>query len=251
MQVNDTKKNVFSRFASVVLVSSFLALGACAQNSDDMALPDDTTQEQIVPNDESTTAQPEADASANLTATQREGVLSKYNYVDPTRIVPTKALADTLVYFDANKSKFKNQDYVAVINFSSSSKQKRFFIINMKTGSVWAIHVAHGTGSDKNHDGIAEKFSNTSGAHASSLGYYRTAETYYGGKGYSLRLDGLSSTNSRARSRAVVIHAAKYVQDKDVKQGRSWGCPAVSVANNKTVINLLKGGALINAVLTK
>ncbi|MCP5916770.1 murein L,D-transpeptidase catalytic domain family protein, partial [Klebsiella pneumoniae] len=75
----------------------------------------------------------------------------------------------------------------------------RFFIVDMNSGSVWPLHVAHGKGSDSNHDGYAEKFSNTSGSNASSLGYYITAETYNGSNGYSLRLDGMSSTNSNAR----------------------------------------------------
>lgn len=250
MLVNDTKKSNLSRFSAALLITSLLTLGACAQ-SNDIALPDDTTQEQVVPNDETTMAQPEADASANLSASQREGVLAKYNYVDPNRLVPTKALAEALVYFNENKSKFSNQDYIAVINFGASSKQKRFFIINMQSGAVWPIHVAHGAGSDSDRDGFAEKFSNTSGAHASSLGYYRTGTTYTGGKGLSLHLDGLSSTNSRARSRSVVIHGASYVQDRDVIQGRSWGCPAVSWANRDAVIKYLKNGAMIYATVVK
>src|SRR5690606_28831407 len=113
------------------------------------------------------------------------------------------------------------------------SNKKRLHVINMSTGAGWSLHVAHGKGSDKNHDAYAERFSNTSGSNASSLGAYLTAETYSGSNGYSLRLDGLSTTNSNARRRAVVVHGASYVKDSNVKQGRSWGCPAVSKANNR------------------
>ncbi|KHD87388.1 MAG: hypothetical protein OM95_14755 [Bdellovibrio sp. ArHS] len=231
------------------MVASFMILAACAGNGggDTAALPDDTTEEQIVGNPGASASVPR-DASESLSDSQREGILQKYNYVDPTRMVRTEALAKALVYFDANKNNLKNQDFVSVIDFGKNSSEARFYIVSMKTGAVWAIRVAHGKGSDANHDGFAEKFSNTSGAHASSIGFYRTAETYQGGHGLSLRLDGLSTTNSNARARAVVIHGADYVQDTNIKQGRSWGCPAVSMQNLKNVVNYLKGGSLIYAV---
>ena len=88
------------------------------------------------------------------------------------------------------------------------------------------------------------------GSNASSLGYYMTAETYTGSHGYSLRLDGLSSTNSKVRSRAIVVHGADYVEEAAVIQGRSWGCPAVAMANRTTVINMIKGGSIIYAGLS-
>lgn len=178
---------------------------------------------------------------------EREEILKLYDYVDPNRIVPDKHLEEAILYYHKNKSKLKNSSVLSVIDFGQSSSQKRFYIINMTTGTVWNIHVSHGKGSDSDHDGYAEKFSNTSGSNASSLGFYLTAETYEGSNGYSLRLDGLSSTNSNARARAVVVHGASYVQDSAVIQGRSWGCPAVSTANRTKVINLIKGGSLIYA----
>ncbi|MNS88942.1 hypothetical protein D3C72_1229360 [compost metagenome] len=134
---------------------------------------------------------------------------------------------------------------MTIIDYSLKSTKKRFFIVDMKKGSVQALHVAHGKGSDSNHDGYAEKFSNVEGSNATSLGFYFTAETYNGSNGYSLKLDGLSTTNSRARERAIVIHGASYVQEKDVIQGRSWGCPALDNAYAKTIINQLKAGTLV------
>ena len=50
------------------------------------------------------------------------------------------------------------------------------------------------------------------GSRQSSLGLFRTADTYVGQNGYSLRLDGLEpGFNSQARARAIVMHGAKYV----------------------------------------
>jgi len=234
------------------LVFSFTACGNSFSNPDQTVLNDDPTTEQPG----NSTAGEGDTTDKNLVELtppsenqgDKEVTLSKYDYLDPNHIVPSKALADAVAYFEANQSKIGNKNYIAVINFSQSSKEKRFYIIDMKTGKVMAIHVAHGKGSDPDHDGYATKFSNLSGSNASSLGFYTTAETYSGSHGLSLKLDGRSSTNSNARSRAIVIHGADYVSESSVIQGRSWGCPAVTMSLRTQVINMLKGGALINAV---
>jgi hypothetical protein len=181
------------------------------------------------------------------TPSDTDQVLAKYDYIDPNHEIRTEILKNAILYFDAHKSDFPNNQVISVLDFKLNSSQKRWHFINMQTGTVWSIRVAHGKGSDPDHDGFAQTFSNISGSDASSLGVYRTAETYQGGHGYSLRLDGLSSTNSNVRAREIVVHGADYVQDKDVIQGRSWGCPAVSMANYKTVIDLIKSGSMIYA----
>lgn len=243
--------NFFVRFSKLVVISSLFSLLACNGNGDYTKLPDDPDTEQAVQGTDQTevdnTAEVEDKNNVVLSESAQAGILAKYDHLDPQHVVPTSALAKALTYYDANKSTFKNKNYISLIDFSKSSRNKRFFIIDMNSGSVWAITVAHGKGSDSNHDGFAERFSNVSGSNASSLGYYKTAETYTGSNGYSLKLDGLSSTNSRARARAIVIHGASYVKDASVIQGRSWGCPAVSMANRTKVINALKGGSLIYA----
>jgi len=220
------KKNFFL-FASLKISTAifFFGLVACARGGS-QSLPTQTPEE-----------------TANI--------LAKYDYVDPQHLVPTQALSEALIYFDAHASSIANKNYLSVINFAQNSREKRFYIINMSTGAVWAIHVAHGKGSDPNYTGNATRFSNSSGSDMSSLGYYRTAETYDGEHGLSLRLDGLSSTNSNARDRAIVIHAATYVQESGIVQGRSWGCPAVSPSVKDTVINLLKGGSIIYGAYDK
>lgn len=194
---------------------------------------------------------PKFEVPAEMSAFEEDNILNNYANLDPQRIVPTNLLKKAVLFYNANSSKLANKRVLAVIDFSRPSSEKRLFIVNMQTGNVLAFHVAHGKGSDRNGDGIAERFSNSSGSNASSLGYYMAAETYYGKHGLSLRLDGLSSTNSNARRRAVVIHGATYVKDKNIRQGRSWGCPAISMANRDKVINLLKNGALIYADLAK
>ena len=74
-----------------------------------------------------------------------------------------------------------------------------------------------------------------------------TGETYDGKHGNSLRLDGVSPTNSNARARAVVMHGADYVSEGRSKQGRSWGCLALPSPDKDAVIAKLKGGSVIYA----
>lgn len=169
--------------------------------------------------------------------------------LDPKGLIPKSLLNKAVAYYQTNASLLGNNQYLGVINFAAKSTQRRFFIVNMQTGAVLALHTAHGAGSDRNKDGFADQFGNTNDSNMSSLGFYKTAEVYSGAHGRSLRLDGLSSSNSNARARAIVIHGADYVKDANVVQGRSWGCPAVSMGARDRVVNLLKGGALIYAGL--
>ncbi|MDQ7774289.1 MAG: murein L,D-transpeptidase catalytic domain family protein [Elusimicrobiales bacterium] len=159
--------------------------------------------------------------------------------------VPQDLMRKAQDYFLANSGRITNKDFMGIIDFSQHSSRPRFYILGMRDGSVKAIRVAHGRGSDPDHDGFATVFSNTPNSNASSLGFYLTGETYIGKHGKSMRLHGLSSTNSNALSRAVVIHEASYVQEANVKQGRSFGCPAVAASEIADVISSLRGGALI------
>lgn len=177
----------------------------------------------------------------------RQISLKAYDHVDPKGIVPDKPLRQALTYFEKYKSRFPNKEYMVVIDFTKHSSRDRFFLINLKTGNVETYVTSHGKGSDPNNTGYAKKFSNTSGSKATSLGFYRTAGTYYGDNGRSMRLDGLSSTNSNARSRAIVVHGASYVSESSRRAGRSWGCPALDNGVRDRVIDRIKNGALLYA----
>lgn len=175
-----------------------------------------------------------------------EPVNSNYSHLDPEGLVPKNLLAKTLEYFDYNKSKIKNKNYIVVIDFKQHNSKERFYIIDMQSGHVEKYLTAHGKNSDPDYDGYATTFSNDPGSQMSSVGFYLTAETYQGSHGLSLVLDGLSSTNSNARSRSIVIHGASYVTP-GAKIGRSWGCPALDLRYYIEVINQIKGGTLIYA----
>lgn len=175
------------------------------------------------------------------------GVRADAAAIDPGHVVPAKLLQPALAYYQANAARITNKDWLTVVDFSRNSAQARMFLIDMKSGKVQALHVAHGSGSDPRGTGTPTVFSNADGSNCSSLGFYLTAETYDGKHGYSCRLDGLSETNSHVRARSVVIHGADYVHETDSKQGRSWGCLAVSMTLRTSVIDRLKGGSLIYA----
>lgn len=240
--------NKLNGWRFLLAAATTLSLAACAPGQS--VLPDDPENEPTNGSlEQPAPSVPQADEPTPA-AGDSTSILAKYDHLDPNRQVPTDLLKKAVLYYDQNYSKIANKTYLSVIDFKKKSSLPRFFIINMNTGAVWAIRTAHGKNSDLNHDGYADSFSNTSGSNQSSLGIYRAAETYSGSHGLSLRLDGLSSTNSNARARAIVIHGADYVQESNVIQGRSWGCPAVSMGNRTEVINRLKGGSIIYAGLS-
>lgn len=137
---------------------------------------------------------------------------------------------------------------LAVIDYSMPSTEKRLWVFDLASGDVvFNEHVAHGQGSGGN---MTTAFSNNDGSHQTSLGLFRTAETYHGGNGYSMRMDGLDAGfNDNARDRLIVMHGADYVNPSATaslgRLGRSWGCPAVRRAVAQDMIDLLKGGNLL------
>ncbi|MDX6188820.1 murein L,D-transpeptidase catalytic domain family protein [Flavobacterium sp. Fl-318] len=141
-------------------------------------------------------------------------------------------------------------NYWAVVDFNKPSSEKRFFIFNLKNKNYKSYLVAHGKNSGESY---ARNFSNVIGSNQSSLGIYKTAETYNGEHGLSLRLDGQEAVNSNVRARAIVIHKADYVVPNykgTSRAGRSEGCLAVNPADIDEVIANLKNGSYIIAWTT-
>jgi hypothetical protein len=139
---------------------------------------------------------------------------------------------------------------LAVIDYSRPSTEPRLWVFDLReTRLLYTEHVAHGRNSGEN---LAVSFSNRESSHQSSLGLFATAETYFGGNGYSLRMDGLEpGVNDLARARAIVMHGAPYVDPNAARRqgrlGRSFGCPAVRSAVAVPMIDTLKQGQLIFA----
>ena len=144
-----------------------------------------------------------------------------------------------------------DNDVFSVIDFSLPSTARRLWVFDLATGAVLVNdRVSHGSGSNSDDDpSRADTFSNTPGSLMSSLGLSRTAETYDGSNGYSLRLDGLEPSNDEMRDRAIVVHGAAYAEDEFVDDngylGRSSGCPAVAMSRSADLIDLIKEGSLL------
>lgn len=146
--------------------------------------------------------------------------------------------------------KVDNPKTLTVIDYSRPSSQERLWVIDLTTRELmYEELVAHGQGSG---GATATMFSNEPETHRTSLGLFKTADTYVGKNGYSLRLDGLDQgINDRARERAIVMHGAPYVSEQFVRAtgrlGRSWGCPAIRNDIAKEMIDRVKGGGLVFA----
>ncbi|MCA8900657.1 MAG: murein L,D-transpeptidase catalytic domain family protein [Hyphomonas sp.] len=168
--------------------------------------------------------------------------------LDPDHLIRPDLLGRAL---DALKSHKDEADptRLVVVDYARRSSEARAYLVNLETGGVDAFLAAHGRGSDPDHDGYLDNFSDVPGSSASPEGAYLTAEEYWGKHGRSLRLDGISDTNANARDRAIVIHAAAYAEPEWLirygKLGRSNGCIVFSEADLGTFLQDVPEGTLV------
>jgi len=144
-----------------------------------------------------------------------------------------------------------HRDVAAIADFGTHSALPRFHFANLENGTVESFRVAHGQGSDHEHDGWLKSFSNVNGSNATSRGAYVTWEWYQGKYGTSVRLGGLDQDNSAALDRAIVLHPAEYARAEQIdrfgKLGRSNGCFAMSPVDFPEALLRVSGGRLIYA----
>lgn len=144
-----------------------------------------------------------------------------------------------------------HRDVVGVVDFGLRSSDPRLHMVDLERGTVDSYHCAHGVGSDPEHDGWLNWFSNVHESWCSSRGAYMTFGWYTGQFGTSMRLEGREPTNSNALDRAIVMHRAAYCEPAHLakygKLGRSNGCFAMSDADFKIALLRLSGGRLLYA----
>jgi hypothetical protein len=139
---------------------------------------------------------------------------------------------------------------LTLIDYAKPSTEPRLWVLDLERGRVlYEERVAHGRNSGED---LATSFSNVPESKQSSLGVFKTAGTYTGQHGLSLRLIGLEAgINDQAMDRAIVMHGADYVSTRFIRKqgrlGRSWGCPAVRREVARPLVRLLRGGSLIFA----
>jgi len=139
---------------------------------------------------------------------------------------------------------------MTVIDYSLPSTVKRMWVLDLTTRRLLFNElVAHGRNSGED---LARSFSNDEGSLKTSLGAFVTGATYIGRNGYSLRLRGMEpGVNDRAEARTIVLHGAPYVGEEFARRqgrlGRSYGCPAVSPAIARPLIDVIKHRTLLYA----
>jgi hypothetical protein len=142
-------------------------------------------------------------------------------------------------------------DIVGVADFALPSSLPRLHFANLERGEVRSFLVAHGKGSDPEHDGFLKVFSNQINSLATSRGAFITYEWYRGKYGTSIRLGGIDPDNNHALDRAIVMHPAWYANpdmlEKWGKLGRSDGCFAMAEADFNEALWHLSGGRLLYA----
>ena len=149
-------------------------------------------------------------------------------------------------HYMMSKKLISKADILSICDFSQSSRRKRLYIIDLESMKLLInTHVAHGRNSGSEY---AKSFSNSHESHKSSLGFYVTRNTYWGGHGLALEIDGLErGINDKANQRKIVVHGSEYVGDRFLRSnpfnGRSFGCPAVPSKVTAKVINTIKNGS--------
>ena len=137
---------------------------------------------------------------------------------------------------------------LTIVDFSQPSTHKRLYVVDLaKKKLLFNTYVAHG---QKSGGLVANEFSNTQSSFQTSLGFYKTLNTYMGKHGLSLQLKGLEKGfNDNVYDRNIVLHGADYACEEFIRKngrlGRSQGCPAVPYAESKGIIQAVKGGSCL------
>lgn len=170
---------------------------------------------------------------------------------DLAQLLPQAATQQILAQLQHNA-----QPRFAVVDYARRSSEPRLMLFDRRSQQLLASYrVAHGQGSDADHDCHAEHFADDDDSHASSLGTFRTGASYLSqapGHGLSLRLEGLSASNRNAERRAIVLHGNSYMEEDFIRRhgvaGRSHGCLVLAGADRDQVISALPSGSLIFAI---
>lgn len=167
--------------------------------------------------------------------------------------ISAKALQNTIAFLKANQARLEktlqNRNYVVINDFTLDSTNKRMIVLNLKTKKVDRYLVSHGHGGLPN-SAMAPAFSNKSETNLTPTGFLVMKEEAYKEKSqipHRIAMDGLESSNSNARSRAIIFHGGPVSEDEVRKHGllgTSKGCPQVSRSDYEALKGKLQGGVL-------
>ncbi len=205
-------------------------------------------------------AAPAAEARWRPSPVWRHGVK-----LDRHGLIPRPLLRAALESLRTHRGQVANLRRIAVADLARRSDEPRFYLLNLRDGSVRNLVTTHGKGSDPDQTGRAVRVSNAVGSLASSTGAYVTGDQYDSTTHLSraVRLDGLDPTNSNARCRCIVIHQANRADGRNYasaawisahvgadghgQAGRSDGCFAFSGEDYPYVLARMIPGTFIYA----
>ncbi|MCW1430207.1 murein L,D-transpeptidase catalytic domain family protein [Novosphingobium sp. JCM 18896] len=193
-------------------------------------------------------------SSAMFTAprqTAERAVATKAVAARPIGALDPQLLRRALGALDRHSSAVRRRDRLAIVDFTAPSSERRLHLVDLAAGKSSGYLVAHGSGSDPDHTGFLQNFSNRIDSNASSEGAFVTADYYVGKHGRSQRLLGLDETNCNALTRSIVVHGAWYANADMIpahgKLGRSQGCFAVGERELSRVFDFLGEERMIYA----
>lgn len=205
----------------------------------------------------STTAEPTAqtttaETKVSTNTSPANWIAEKTTFIEKqaSNLSPNVLKVALTAYIKAREKGIDNKQILTVIDYSKPSNQRRMWVIDLKNTKVLMnTWVAHGKNSGELN---ATSFSNASHSLKSSLGVFVTTDSYSGGHGYSLRVQGLErGINDNAYNRTVVFHSAAYAGGDVAKSrgrlGRSWGCMAVGQNVIKPLVDTIKHNTVVVA----
>ncbi|MCK5854954.1 MAG: murein L,D-transpeptidase catalytic domain family protein [Sulfurovaceae bacterium] len=172
-----------------------------------------------------------------------------YKKVSKKTNINKRALKKAFSYYKKNKhKKALSSKYLAIADYTKRARDKRLYIINLKSGAVHRHKVAHGKYSGS-VGGKVRRSSNRRNSKMTPYGFFkvgsRVGRTQKKGYKY-LSVKGLDRSNrkvgcpTRHGGRDVIVHTARYVNSG----GRSHGCFAIRPRDKNRVFSKLKKALL-------
>ena len=178
---------------------------------------------------------------------------------------PVAAVARAIAI--SRQPNFAKKDVLAIFDISQPSANKRFYVLDLRSGKVTAHHAAHGR--DNGPNARATKFKGfqtdldmvplgpLKTAHSEVMDHYKTIVDRYDGTVYPnmivAGLEGVTSYNSYINHTPPfkwIIHpnwytTAAFRAKNNGMLGRSNGCITLDPVENNQLITRLAGGALV------
>jgi len=164
------------------------------------------------------------------------------------------AVQDVLAYLQSNQEKLKNliknKRTITINDFTQKSGEKRMYVLDLYTGEVHRVRVAHGIGSGKRD--MVEKCSNKANSNATPPGFQIIGEQKsYSKFGSALEIHGLEKRNDNDLDRDIIFHPNKTeAQRQKLEADRGYidhseGCPQLTQEDYLQLRPLVEGGSLM------